>query len=108
MRSDPRVRPREHSVFAPWPEEQPQIIKVANVLNRAYFSDARIRLAIRLLRDALSDGGKLFLTDNRRIEKVSVLQKRGDRLLLFARHNGGSEMTDLAIDESALSAVSGP
>ena len=108
IRSDPRVHSREHSIFEPWPEEPPQIIKVANLLNRAYFSEERIRLAIRLLRDALSDGGKLFLTDNRRVEKVSVLQKRGERLLPLARHNGGSEVTDLAIDESAGSATSTP
>jgi hypothetical protein len=103
MRSDPRVHSREHSVFDRWAGEQPQIIKVANVLNRAYFSDEQIRLAIRNLCDVLSDGGKLFLTDNRRIEKVSVLQKRGDRLFPCARHNGGSEITDLAIHESTRS-----
>lgn len=100
MRSDGRVRTREYSVFDPWPLERARIIKVANVLNRAYFSDDQIRLAIRNLRDALCDGGKLFLTDNRRLEKVSVLARRGETLELRSRHNGGSEITDLALVRS--------
>lgn len=100
VRSDPRVRAQEHSVFNPWVDEQPQIIKVANVLNRAYFGEDRLRLALRNLRDALSDGGMLFLTDNRHVERVSVFARHGNALRLTLRHNGGSEITSLALSIS--------
>jgi SAM-dependent methyltransferase len=94
---DPRITVREHSIFAPWPDTPPDVIKVANVLNRAYFTEAQLRHALTQAQRALAGGGRLFVTDNRREERVSVLAKTGPGFELVERVNGGAEVTELAL-----------
>jgi hypothetical protein len=95
--ADPRVVIRGHDMFDPWAAEPAQIIKIANVLNRDYFSIDDIRRVIQNLKDALGPGGKLFLTDNRTRERVSIFARTGDGLTLCERVNGGSDITNLVI-----------
>ena len=63
--SDPRIRIRAYDVLEPWTDVKPTIIKVANVLNPAYFSSAVIRRALTNLYRALPPGGRLLLIENR-------------------------------------------
>jgi hypothetical protein len=94
---DRRIVVREHSMLAPWPEAAPDTVKIANLLNRAYFSDPQMRQALVLIQRALSEGGKLIVTDNRPQERVSVFAKAGGGFALIDRVNGGAEVTELAL-----------
>src|SRR6478609_218327 len=39
METDSRIHVREHDVFTPWPKPAPDVVKVANLLRRVYFTD---------------------------------------------------------------------
>ncbi len=70
VESDTRVKYRVHDVFQPWAGERPDVIKVANLLRRLYFSDAEIIAALGSLYASLDDGGHLLIVDNPRIEGI--------------------------------------
>jgi SAM-dependent methyltransferase len=95
---DTRVELREASVFEPWSGPTPDLVKVANVLNRDAFDEDRIQVALCHLRDALRPGGHLFLTENREREQVSVLCRTAAGFVLEERVEGGSDLTELALD----------
>jgi len=93
---DPRIVVKEYNVFEPWPSELADIVKVANVLNRLYFSDAEILKALANLKMAMKSDGKLLITDNREIEKVSIFSKDSAGMLVLEKEvNGGTEIADL-------------
>ncbi|WP_437295111.1 hypothetical protein [Sorangium sp. So ce426] len=83
-RRDARVRLRPHDIFQPWDGPAPTVVKAANILNRAYFSDDQLRRAARNFWRALAPDGLLLVIDNRDAEKAS----------LFARTEGGFEHID--------------
>ncbi|RBY86124.1 hypothetical protein [Blastococcus sp. TF02A-26] len=99
MRTDDRVSARVHDVFQPWSGETPDVIKVANVLRRLYFSDAEISRALRALLASLADGGHLLVLDNPRIPGVAIraglYRRTGDRFSLVARTEDAPEIADL-------------
>ncbi len=99
-KTDDRIVIRCYDVFDPWDGELLDLVKVANLLNPAYFEDKQIRRAVVCLGSALREGGRLYITDNRRgrREKFSVLRRDGSRLVLENRVEGGSEVTELALD----------
>lgn len=66
LEQDPRVDYRVHDVFTPWTDEKPDVIKVANLLRRLYFSDDQLLRALHAIRDSLPDGGFLLIVDNPR------------------------------------------
>lgn len=63
---DTRVTTREHDVFTAWPDPKPDVIKVANLLRRLYFTDEQIVRALRALHASLPPGGHLLIVDNSR------------------------------------------
>ncbi|MBF0613992.1 MAG: hypothetical protein HQL92_02430 [Magnetococcales bacterium] len=85
----------EHDVFTPWGQENVDVVKIANVLNRVYFSDQDIILAINHIRNALVEGGHLIVIDSRECEKFSVFEKCGKDLKVRENINGGTEIRDL-------------
>jgi hypothetical protein len=102
---DARVSICEYDILQPWTGDRADIVKVANVLNPSYFSDADATSAARNLKAALEDGGHLIVIDNRHdaasylqprhrapapVERYSLFRKVGDRLALEASHNGGA------------------
>lgn len=94
--ADPRIVVKEYNVLEPWPYELVDIVKVANVLNRLYFSDAEISVATENLKSAMKPHGKLVITDNRTIEKVSMFSKSSaGRLVLEKKVNGGTEVANI-------------
>ncbi len=95
-KADPRIVLEEYSVLDPWPHEAVDIVRVANVLNRAYFADDVIIRALRNVTLALKPGGRLILVDNRQLESVSVFVKAGSGLAFDKSYNGGSDVADLA------------
>ena len=96
MRVDRRVTLETFSVLKPWHRPPVDIIKVANVLNEAYFSQAELRTAVENLRAALNPGGVLAATDNRDVERVSLFSRRPDgELTPIEQINGGAEISKL-------------
>ncbi len=61
---DDRVTVCEHDVFQPWEGPTPDVVKVANLLNRDYFSDDQLMDALRHLMHTVADGGHLFIIDS--------------------------------------------
>ncbi|WP_369963978.1 hypothetical protein [Leifsonia sp. EB34] len=66
LASDDRIRCEVHDAFEPWPEPHPDVIKVANLLRRLYFSDDEIVRGLRAIHASLDDGGHLLMVDNPR------------------------------------------
>lgn len=72
MAADPRVSHRVHDVFTVWNGPPPDVIKVANLLRRLYFSDADIARALTALHTSLPEGGHLLVVDNPRIAGIAA------------------------------------
>lgn len=79
-------------------------VRCMNLLNRCYFSDAQISLAIEHLRDSLTEEGILLLgrTDDSGCNRASFYQRLGDQLLVIKKFNGGAEI-DCLVDYTNLS-----
>jgi hypothetical protein len=102
LERDPRVSTRTHDIFTRWTQPRPDVVKVANVLRRLYFSDERILAALTVILDDLRDGGHLLLIDNpRATPQVKVrgclYRKRGDRFALVAGTEHPTEAHDLVL-----------
>lgn len=102
LERDPRVSTRTHDIFTSWTPPHPDVVKVANVLRRLYFSDERILAALRTILDQLRDGGHLLLIDNpRTTAQVKVrgclYRKSGDRFALVAATEHLTEGHDLVL-----------
>lgn len=94
--SDQRVAICEYDVFQPWTREELDIVKVANLLNRVYFSDGQIVEAIKNLSRAMKPDGKLLVVDNRKTERVSLFSKQTSGLKLEREIHGGANVAHLA------------
>jgi hypothetical protein len=94
--SDTRIIATTHNVLEPWPHELLDIVKVANVLNRLYFSDEQIMKALMSLKVSMKPEGKLVITDNREVEMASMFcRNRDGKFALETEINGGTEIADL-------------
>ncbi len=96
---DPRISYRVHDVFEPWTGTPPDIIKVANLLRRLYFDDARILTALRSLMSSLQEGGHLLIVDNPRLKNTpprgGLYRREGGRFRPVAQTEGTPEIDDL-------------
>lgn len=96
MAVDRRVTMQTFSVLTPWQHESADIIKVANLLNKGYFPESDLLIAMRNLGAALNCGGMLVVTDNREVERVSILSRNSaGKLTLIEEINGGTEFAKL-------------
>lgn len=99
--SDPRVTYQVHDVFDPWVDPRPDVIKVANLLRRLYFSDADIRRALISLLASLPEGGHLLIVDNPRIKGMGprggLYRRNGQRFETVARTPDIPEIDDLIV-----------
>ena len=94
MNADPRLSVRVHDVFTPWPDPAPDVIKVANLLRRVYFSDADIDRALDAVFDSLDEGGHLLVVDDGTQYTVPVEEDVGARAGLYRRE--GDRFTPVA------------
>lgn len=83
MESDPRVTSRVHDVFGAWRGARPDVIKVANLLRRLYFTDGDIGRALTAIHGSLADNGHLLIVDNAREKGI------GTRAGLYRRTSEG-------------------
>lgn len=95
---DPRVVIQRYDLFTTWPEPVPDLIKIANVLNRAYFSETRIAEVLLRKSEMLREGGRLLLLDNRgegEEERYSLMRKVDGRMVREQIFRGGCEVESL-------------
>jgi hypothetical protein len=99
MTSDSRVTFAVHDIFEPWPGSTPDVIKVANLLRRMYFSDEQISAALQAIFKSLPDQGHLLLVDNPRIkgidERAGLYRKDAGGFVAVARTEEIPEIDDL-------------
>jgi hypothetical protein len=89
---DQRVSLLEYDIFDPWPLEKVAAVKIANVLNKAYFCDERLRTALKNAASCINQQGRIFVVDNRAVERITVLERLADGTLAIADViNGGAE-----------------
>jgi hypothetical protein len=97
--NDPRVTYKVHDVFTPWPGPAPDLIKVANLLRRLYFTDERIAVALRALLVSLDEGGHLLIVDNPRAKgggtRAGLYRRTGSQFVAVARTQNLPEIDDL-------------
>jgi hypothetical protein len=96
---DARVSYRAHDVFTSWDGPQPDVIKVANLLRRLYFSDELISKALHAIHASLPEGGHLLIVDNPRIagidERGGLYRKDGHGFTRVALTDQTPEIDDL-------------
>lgn len=74
-------------------------IRVANLVQPAYFDQQTLEAVLANLRDRLRDGGLLAIcrTTEEDVNKATIFRRRGDHLSPEASLNGGSEVAELAL-----------
>jgi len=74
-------------------------IRVANLVQPAYFDQRTLMEILRNLRDRLRDGGLLAIcrTTESGVNKATIFRRRGDHFASEALLNGGSEVADLVL-----------
>jgi hypothetical protein len=108
LSDDPRVNVRVHDVFRPWEGPKPDVIKVANLLRRIYFSDDQIRAALDALRASLPEGGHLLVVDNPYLPidaRAGLYRREGDRLRVVALTDEVPEINDLVLHDDPDAAI---
>ncbi len=88
---DSRVELREWDVFTPWRGERMDVVRVANLLNPAYFTTAQLREAMSNCYRAVEGQGWMMVVDNRKSEKATLFRKEGGRLTVAARVGDGAD-----------------
>jgi hypothetical protein len=102
LAADARVTVRVHDVFRPWEGEPPDVIKVANLLRRLYFSDEDICAALDVLLASLPEGGHLLIVDNPYIDDIApgragLYRRQHDRFVSVAYTAEIPEINDLVL-----------
>jgi hypothetical protein len=73
------------------------VIRVANLVQRAYFDDGTLRTIVVNLRDRLRNGGLLVIgrTTEDGVNHATIFRRAGDRLVSEVLINGGTEVSDI-------------
>jgi len=94
-RSGANIRLERYSIFEPWPFEKADLVVAANILNRSYFSDAELTGALRNLRGALKDSGRLAVIENRSSEQSNIFRLENGRFVVESEVGRGSDIKSL-------------
>jgi hypothetical protein len=101
MADDARISYQVHDVFTTWEGPTPDVIKVANLLRRLYFSDDQISRALAAIKCSLPEGGHLLIVDNAREKgidtRAGLYQRQGDRFVLVESTPHDPEIGDLVL-----------
>jgi hypothetical protein len=75
------------------------VIRVANLVQPAYFGQRTLMEIVANLRDRLRDGGLLVIcrTTEAGVNKATIFRRRGDHFSSEASLNGGSEVAELVL-----------
>jgi hypothetical protein len=86
---DPRITIERYDLFSPWRGDRPDLIKVANLLNRKYFSDEQMKQALRVQCANLGLGGRLLLvSEDDDKEAFSLFRKSSEGMVLESTRGG--------------------
>ncbi len=99
--ADHRISYRVHDIFRPWTGPRPDVIKVANVLRRLYFSETELRAALGALLQDLPEGGHLLVAENPRAKVPgcgTLYRRAGDRFESIAATDGVIDVAELVPD----------
>jgi hypothetical protein len=89
---DQRIAIERYDMFTPWTGPPPDLIKVANLLNSQYFSDANLKKALDVQCANLAPDGRLLLvSEDEDAEKFSVFRKTPAGMQLEWTHAGGAK-----------------
>jgi hypothetical protein len=89
---DSRITIMRYDLFVPWQGRRPDLIKVANLLNAKYFTDAQMQEALRVQCSNLSSNGRLLLvSEDDDIENFSVFRKASTGMVLEHTHGSGAK-----------------
>ena len=101
VRECPAVAVVEDDIFVTPPELRSRFhaVRAANILNKGYFDDTRLRAAVASLRERLRPGGLLIVcrTLDDGANHGSFFQADGDGWSLVDRIGGGSEIEHLLV-----------
>jgi hypothetical protein len=87
---DPRICIMHYDLYRQWTGDQPDLIKVANLLNLRYLSERQIKDALAVQCSNLGVNGRLLLvSEDIDVEKFSVLRKTSAGMVLEHTHAGG-------------------
>jgi hypothetical protein len=79
-------------MLVPWTGPPPDLIKMANLLNNDYFSDAQVKKVLQVQCSNLAPNGRLLLiSEDRHVEKFSVFRKIPTGMQLEWTHAGGAK-----------------
>lgn len=120
--ADRRVTYRRHDVFQPWPQPLPDVVKVANVLRRVYFTPEEIARALGALFAGLPEGGHLLVVDDGHRygsyvhddrhtgsgARAGLYRRSGDRFAVVAETASPPEIADQVRDVRAGAAARQP
>lgn len=94
---DERIVFQEYDILKSWPFEKIDVLLAANILNRSYFTDDNILIAINNFIACLNDSAILAIVENRNIEKGSIFSVVGNKIELVKDINGGTEIKELIL-----------
>jgi SAM-dependent methyltransferase len=89
------IRLERYDIFESWPHEKADLVIAANILNRDYFADDRLGDALRNLRGALKEGGRLALIENRPAEQSNLFRLEHGRFIVDNQIGTGSDIKAL-------------
>jgi hypothetical protein len=90
---NPRISIMRYDMFTRWNGQPPDLIKIANLLNSKYFSEAQMKEAVRVQCSNLAPNGRLLLVseDDDIIERFSVFRKTPDGMIHEYSHHEGAK-----------------
>ncbi|HEY3520627.1 MAG TPA: class I SAM-dependent methyltransferase [Rhodanobacteraceae bacterium] len=92
------IRLEKYDIFEAWPFEKVDLVIAANILNRSYFSDAQLTSAVRNLRGALKEAGRLAVIENRPAEQSNIFRLRDGQFVVEHEVGPGSDIKLLVTD----------
>jgi len=96
-----KITVMKYNILHPWTETNVDVVLAANILNHSYFSVQQITSALMNFMNALNEGGRLVVVENRTDEQAAIYRLNQNQLFLEVEINGGVDIHDLVMDASA-------
>ncbi len=98
VKSNSKIEVESFSVFDKWEKQKPNIVKVANLLNLAYFTNTEIVNAIKNIKVLMVDNGYLLIVENRDQEQGALFIKSKDQFLLVDKIGPDIDIMNLVLN----------
>jgi len=96
------IRLHKYDIFEPWCFEKVDLVIAANILNRSYFPEIKLKAALQNLRGALKESGRLAVIENRStIEQSTIFRLYKDRFIIESEVGRGSDIKPLVTSLAA-------